>query len=167
MLFPSHLHTLTHTLTHTVGQVALEPGEAKNTYGTGMFLMMNTGTKLVPSNHGLLTTIAYRIGGEIVYALEGSVSHSGSTVQWLRDQLKIISKASESETLASETNDGLYLVPAFAASSPPTGGPTPAAVSWASRRPTTRATSPGPPWRPPPTRPGSSSRPSRPTRGSP
>eukprot|EP00536_Pseudo-nitzschia_multiseries_P013745 jgi/Psemu1/68835/estExt_Genemark1.C_6080007 len=96
------------------GQVAFEPGEAKNTYGTGMFLMMNTGTKLVPSTHGLLTTIAYKIGGEVVYALEGSVSHSGSTIQWLRDQLGLLKSASESEELASDHNDGLYLVPAFA-----------------------------------------------------
>jgi glycerol kinase len=96
------------------GQCAFEPGEAKNTYGTGMFLMMNTGTTPVPSNHGLLTTIAYQLGDKVYYALEGSVSHSGSTIQWLRDQLKIISKASESETLASDHNDGLYFVPAFA-----------------------------------------------------
>jgi len=96
------------------GQVAFEPGEAKNTYGTGMFLMMNTGKKLVPSTHGLLTTIAYKINDEVVYALEGSVSHSGSTIQWLRDQLGIIQKASDSERLASNHNDGLYLVPAFA-----------------------------------------------------
>lgn len=79
-----------------------------------MFLMMNTGTKLVPSKHGLLTTIAYKIGDETIYALEGSVSHSGSTVQWLRDQLKIIEKASDTEEIATPTNDGLYLVPAFA-----------------------------------------------------
>ncbi|KAL3927529.1 MAG: hypothetical protein SGBAC_013050, partial [Bacillariaceae sp.] len=92
------------------------PGEAKNTYGTGMFLMMNTGTKLVPSNHGLLTTIGYQIGadGPVTYALEGSVSHSGSTIQWLRDQLQIIKEAPESETNATEYNDGLYFVPAFA-----------------------------------------------------
>jgi len=98
------------------GQACFRPGEAKNTYGTGMFLMMNTGEKMVPSNHGLLTTIGYQIGedGELVYALEGSVSHSGSTVQWLRDQLGIISTASETETLATESNDGLYFVPAFA-----------------------------------------------------
>ena len=99
-----------------VGQAAFEPGEAKNTYGTGMFLMMNTGTKLVPSAHGLLTTIAYQLDDTIHYALEGSVSHSGSTIQWLRDQLQIISKASESEALAKQHghNDGLYFVPAFA-----------------------------------------------------
>jgi glycerol kinase len=79
-----------------------------------MFLMMNTGGKLVPSTHGLLTTIAYKINDEVFYALEGSVSHSGSTIQWLRDQLGIIQKASDSERLASNHNDGLYLVPAFA-----------------------------------------------------
>lgn len=99
-----------------VGQAAFEPGEAKNTYGTGMFLMMNTGTKVVPSAHGLLTTIAYQLDDTVHYALEGSVSHSGSTIQWLRDQLQLISKASESEALAKqhESNDGLYFVPAFA-----------------------------------------------------
>jgi len=98
------------------GQTAFQPGEAKNTYGTGMFLMMNTGTKVVPSNHGLLTTIGYQIGadGPVTYALEGSVSHSGSTIQWLRDQLQIIKDAPESETYATEHNDGLYFVPAFA-----------------------------------------------------
>ena len=97
------------------GQCAFTQGEAKNTYGTGLFLMMNTGTRPVPSTHGLLTTIAYQIDSTVVYALEGSVSHSGSTIQWLRDQLQIISNASESETLARTTdqNDGLYFVPAF------------------------------------------------------
>jgi glycerol kinase len=99
------------------GQCAFEQGEAKNTYGTGMFLMMNTGTKRVPSTHGLLTTIGYQIGDDKVhYALEGSVSHSGSTIQWLRDQLGVIKNAAESETFARTTshNDGLYFVPAFA-----------------------------------------------------
>jgi glycerol kinase len=100
------------------GQCAFEPGEAKNTYGTGLFLMMNTGTHPTQSQQGLLTTIAYQIGatGPVYYALEGSVSHSGSTIQWLRDQLGLISSATESETLARTTtdNDGLYLVPAFA-----------------------------------------------------
>lgn len=98
------------------GQTAFSPGEAKNTYGTGLFLMMNTGNKPVPSTHGLLTTVAYQIGQDqpVHYALEGSVSHSGSTIQWLRDQLQIITKASESETLATHSNDGLYFVPAFA-----------------------------------------------------
>jgi glycerol kinase len=99
------------------GQGAFEPGEAKNTYGTGLFLMMNTGTVRTPSTHGLLTTVGYRIGNDkAVYALEGSVSHSGSTIQWLRDQLQIIQNASESETYARKVkgNDGLYFVPAFA-----------------------------------------------------
>jgi glycerol kinase len=100
------------------GQSAFMPGEAKNTYGTGMFLMMNTGQEAVHSTHGLLTTVAYQIGkgGAVHYALEGSVSHSGSTIQWLRDQLQIIGAAPESETLARTTlhNDGLYFVPAFA-----------------------------------------------------
>jgi glycerol kinase len=97
------------------GQAAFTAGEAKNTYGTGMFLMMNTGKQLVPSYHGLLTTIAYKTNdGSVYYALEGSVSHAGSTIQWLRDQLEIIEKASDSETYATSSNDGLYMVPAFA-----------------------------------------------------
>mmetsp|Transcript_28502 Transcript_28502/g.32670 ORF Transcript_28502/g.32670 Transcript_28502/m.32670 type:complete len:586 (+) Transcript_28502:184-1941(+) len=101
------------------GQGAFEPGEAKNTYGTGLFLMMNTGTKPIPSTHGLLTTVGYCLGGENkkpIYALEGSVSHSGSTIQWLRDQLQIIDNAAESEIYARkvDSNDGMYFVPAFA-----------------------------------------------------
>lgn len=97
------------------GQTAFEPGDAKNTYGTGLFLMLNTGTKRVPSKHGLLTTVAYQLGdgSPVKYALEGSVSHAGATIQWLRDQLQIISSASESGVLATSSNDGLYLVPAF------------------------------------------------------
>jgi glycerol kinase len=95
------------------GQCAFEPGEAKNTYGTGLFLMMNTGKRIVPSSHGLLTTIGYQIGDEVVYSLEGSVSHSGSTLQWLRDQLRLIEKFSDTESLATVHNDGLYFVPAF------------------------------------------------------
>lgn len=100
------------------GQSAYEPGEGKCTYGTGLFLMMNTGSKAVYSNHGLLTTVGYQLGegGEVTYALEGSVSHAGSTIQWLRDSLQIIKDASECESLASETNgnEGMYVVPAFA-----------------------------------------------------
>ena len=96
------------------GQCAFDPGEAKNTYGTGLFLMMNTGTEIVSSSHGLLTTIAYKIDDNVVYALEGSVSHSGSTLQWLRDQLQIIGDFPDAERLATASNDGLYLVPAFA-----------------------------------------------------
>ena len=99
------------------GQGAFEPGEAKNTYGTGLFLMMNTGATPTTSTNGLLTTVAYRLeNGEVAYALEGSVSHSGSTIQWLRDQLQIIDSAPESEMYAQKvsSNDGLYFVPAFA-----------------------------------------------------
>ena len=96
------------------GQTAFSAGEAKNTYGTGLFLMMNTGTKLIPSNYGLLTTVAFQQEGQPVhYALEGSVSHSGSTLQWLRDQLQIIRSAPETERLATKHNDGLYFVPSF------------------------------------------------------
>lgn len=100
------------------GQAAHTAGHAKNTYGTGLFLMMNTGVTAVTSTHGLLTTVAYQIGttdAPVYYALEGSVSHSGSTIQWLRDQLGIIKSAAESETLAKTvaSNDGLYFCPAF------------------------------------------------------
>lgn len=100
----------------TVGQVCFRPGEAKNTYGTGNFLMLNTGTDIVHSEHGLLTTVAYQFGDEKpVYALEGSIAVTGSAVQWLRDQLGIISGASQMETLARQVKDtgGVYFVPAF------------------------------------------------------
>jgi len=89
---------------------------AKNTYGTGNFMLLNTGTEPVRSKHGLLTTVAYRFGDEApVYALEGSIAVTGSAVQWLRDQLGIISGASEIETLARSVEDsgGMYFVPAF------------------------------------------------------
>jgi glycerol kinase len=100
----------------TVGQVCFAPGEAKNTYGTGNFMLLNTGTELVRSKAGLLTTVCYQLGNEPpVYALEGSIAVTGSAVQWLRDQLGIISGAAESETLARqvEDNGGVYFVPAF------------------------------------------------------
>jgi glycerol kinase len=100
----------------TVGQVCFAPGEAKNTYGTGNFMLLNTGTELVRSKAGLLTTVCYKFGDEpVVYALEGSIAVTGSAVQWLRDQLGIISGASESEALARqvEDNGGVYFVPAF------------------------------------------------------
>lgn len=98
------------------GQTCFEPGAAKNTYGTGNFMLMNTGARAVESRAGLLTTVAYRIeGGSTVYALEGSVAVTGSLVQWLRDNLGIISDASQIETLARsvEDNGDVYLVPAF------------------------------------------------------
>ena len=99
-----------------VGQVCFAPGEAKNTYGTGNFLLVNTGTEPTRSRHGLLTTVCYQLGDERPrYALEGSVAVTGSAVQWLRDQLRILSDAAESETMARqvEDTDGLYFVPAF------------------------------------------------------
>ncbi|MBL8992882.1 MAG: glycerol kinase GlpK, partial [Spirochaetia bacterium] len=95
------------------GQACFSPGEAKNTYGTGCFLLMNTGTKPVKSKHGLLTTIAWQIKGKTFYALEGSVFVAGSAIQWLRDGLKFFENASESETLASPSSGGVYVVPAF------------------------------------------------------
>ncbi|MEU5883777.1 glycerol kinase GlpK [Spirillospora sp. NPDC047279] len=100
----------------TVGQVCFAPGEAKNTYGTGNFLLLNTGGELVRSKAGMLTTVCYRFGEEApVYALEGSIAVTGSAVQWLRDQLGIISGAAQSESLAAqvEDNGGVYFVPAF------------------------------------------------------
>mmetsp|Transcript_25545 Transcript_25545/g.36642 ORF Transcript_25545/g.36642 Transcript_25545/m.36642 type:complete len:558 (-) Transcript_25545:1591-3264(-) len=100
------------------GQAAFNKGDAKCTYGTGCFLLMNTGYGApVPSTNGLLSTVAFKLGdGQVCYALEGSVAFSGSVIQWLRDQLGIISSAPESETLAItvQSNDGLYFVPAFA-----------------------------------------------------
>src|SRR5262245_33135738 len=99
-----------------VGQTCFEPGEVKNTYGTGCFLLMNTGERMVPSAAGLLTTVAYKFGrAPVHFALEGSVAISGALVQWLRDNLGIIAKSSEVEALAQtvEDNGGVYFVPAF------------------------------------------------------
>jgi glycerol kinase len=98
------------------GQTCFAPGEAKCTYGTGGFLLMNTGAEPVISTHGLITTVGYRIGsGEVAYALEGSIAVAGSLVQWVRDGLGLISTASEIETLAATVSDngGCYIVPAF------------------------------------------------------
>jgi len=100
----------------TVGQVCFGVGEAKNTYGTGNFMLLNTGTELVRSNAGLLSTVCYKFGDEpVIYALEGSIAVTGSAVQWLRDQLGIIRDAAHSEALAAEVPDsgGVYFVPAF------------------------------------------------------
>jgi len=99
-----------------VGQTCFEKGEAKNTYGTGCFLLMNTGSVRVRSRHGLITTLGYRIDSQDpVYCLEGSVAVAGALVQWLRDNLGIIAKAPEVEDLARtvEDNGGIYFVPAF------------------------------------------------------
>ena len=97
------------------GQMCIHPGMVKNTYGTGCFMLMNTGNKPVTSQNNLLTTVAWKINGEVQYALEGSVFIAGAVVQWLRDGLKIIQKSSDVEALClkSEDNGGVYMVPAF------------------------------------------------------
>lgn len=97
------------------GQACFEPGMAKNTYGTGCFMLMNTGEKFVPSNNGLLTTLAWGVDGKVEYALEGSIFVAGASVQWLRDELKIIRDAEDTEYLATKVDDsnGVYVVPAF------------------------------------------------------
>lgn len=97
------------------GQACLKAGDIKNTYGTGCFMLMNTGSRPVISRNGLLTTMAWRIGGQPTYALEGSVFMGGATIQWLRDELRIIDHAAETEGLAQsvQSTGGVYLVPAF------------------------------------------------------
>jgi glycerol kinase len=97
------------------GQMCFESGQCKNTYGTGCFLLFNTGDKRVESKNGLVTTVGWKIKDEIVYALEGSVFVAGAAIQWLRDGLKVIEKASETERIAYElkSSDGVYVVPAF------------------------------------------------------
>ncbi len=98
------------------GQACTKPGMAKNTYGTGCFMLMNTGTKRIASRNNLLTTVAWRIGGRTEYALEGSIFIAGAVVQWLRDGLEFFRSAAEVEELAASVSDtgGVYLVPAFA-----------------------------------------------------
>jgi glycerol kinase len=99
-----------------VGQVCFKPGEAKNTYGTGCFMLLNTGEKIVPSKFGLITTVAYKLGTKPAhYALEGSIAITGALVQWLRDNLGLISSSEEIEKLAETVDDngGVYFVPAF------------------------------------------------------
>ena len=99
-----------------VGQVCFDRGESKTTYGTGNFALLNTGHEIVRSKNGLLTTVCFKFGDEPVnYALEGSVAVTGSAIQWLRDQLGIITNASETENLAASVSDsaGVYFVPAF------------------------------------------------------
>jgi len=99
----------------TVGQAAFEPGMIKSTYGTGCFVVLNTGGHLVTSQSGLLGTVAWRIGGKVTYALEGSIFVAGAAVQWLRDGLRLIRTAAETEALARSVEDtgGVYMVPAF------------------------------------------------------
>lgn len=100
----------------TVGQTCFAPGEAKNTYGTGCFMLLNTGSTIVRSRNGLLTTVCYQLGEQPpVFALEGSIAMAGATIQWLRDNLKLINHAAETEEIAQSVADsgGCYLVPAF------------------------------------------------------
>ena len=99
----------------TVGQACFHPGMVKSTYGTGCFMLLNTGTEVVHSKNRLLSTIAYRLNGKAIYGLEGSIFSAGVTIKWLRDTLKIINSAEETETLARSITDtnGVYLVPAF------------------------------------------------------
>lgn len=98
------------------GQACFEPGMAKNTYGTGCFMLMNTGNVAVPSQHGLLSTVAWKVDGQVEYALEGSIFVAGSVVQWLRDGLHLLDSAGQSQACAQSvtSTDGVYLVPAFA-----------------------------------------------------
>jgi glycerol kinase len=98
------------------GQGCHQPGMAKNTYGTGCFMLMNTGEKIIQSKAGLLTTIAWGIDGKVEYALEGSVFIAGAAIQWLRDEMKILDSAPDSEYFTSKVSDngGVYVVPAFA-----------------------------------------------------
>ncbi len=100
----------------TVGQTCFQPGEAKNTYGTGCFLLLNTGPDIIQSQHGLISTVAYQFGtAPAVYALEGSIAMGGATVQWLRDEMELITAAADTEALAASVadNGGCYFVPAF------------------------------------------------------
>ena len=135
----------------TVGQVCFSEGEAKNTYGTGNFMLLNTGKTPMPSKTGLLTTVCYKLGDAApVYALEGSVAVTGSAVQWLRDQLGIIGTAAEVEALANTVpdNGGAYFVPAFSGLFAPSWRSMPAARSSASRGSTRRDIWRGPRSRP-------------------
>ena len=97
------------------GQTCFQPGEAKNTYGTGCFLLMNTGGKPVFSDNGLVTTIAWGLNGKVTYALEGSIFVAGAAIQWLRDEMRFIDSSAESEMMATQVQDtnGCYVVPAF------------------------------------------------------
>lgn len=127
----------------TFGQAAFEKGGSKNTYGTGNFIIVGTGTERVASEHGLITTVAYRLDGQPArYALEGSIAVTGSLVQWVRDNLGLISSARQIEklTAAVKDNGGAYIVPAFSGLFAPTGGPTRAAPWWASRSSSPRNT---------------------------
>ncbi|RYD46755.1 MAG: glycerol kinase [Verrucomicrobiaceae bacterium] len=123
------------------GQACFEPGMVKNTYGTGCFMLMNTGEKAIASKNNLLTTVAWRINGKTEYALEGSIFMGGAVVQWLRDELKIVSSAEECSKLAESVPDagGMYMVPAFAGLGAPHWDPYARGACFGMTRGTSRA----------------------------
>lgn len=130
------------------GQTCFASGEAKNTFGTGGFLLMNTGETPVTSQNGLVTTIACGPDGRVNYALEGSIFVAGAAIQWLRDELRLLEEARDSEYMAQKVKDtnGCYVVPAFTGLGAPTGTSMPAAPSWASPGAATSTTSSAPRW---------------------
>ncbi len=152
-----------------MGQACFNPGECKNTYGTGCFMLLNTGPALVQSTSGLLTTVAYQLGQQpAAYALEGSVAVTGALVQWLRDNLNLIGSSPEIEALAASVpdNGGVYFVPAFSGLFAPYWRSDGAVSSPASPASPPRRTSPAPPWKPRPIRRATCWRPCGPTRES-
>ena len=140
------------------GQACFEPGMAKNTYGTGSFILMNTGAERVRSDHGLLSIIAWDLGEGVTYGLEGSIFSTGATVQWLRDGLQLIEASADVEALADsvEDNGGVYLVPAFTGLGAPTGTCMLVALLSELHAGRAAATSPAPPSNPLRTRPETS-----------
>ncbi len=125
----------------TIGQACFRPGMLKSTYGTGCFALLNTGEEALSSNHALLTTVAYRINNNVTYALEGSIFIAGAAVQWLRDGIKIIDSAEETEAIISkqESNHGVYLVPAFTGLGAPHWNPEARAAIFGMTRDTNQA----------------------------
>jgi glycerol kinase len=144
----------------TCGQACFEPGMLKSTYGTGCFALLNTGAEPVTSENRLLGTIAYQLDGKPTYALEGSIFIAGAVVQWLRDGLKIIREAAETQALAeaADPHQDVYLVPAFTGLGAPYWDPDARGAIFGLTRGTGPADSPAPPSRASPTRPATSSR---------
>lgn len=136
------------------GQACFERGMVKNTYGTGCFMLMNTGTKAVESKHGLLTTIAWGLDGKVEYALEGSVFVAGSAIQWLRDGLRMFRKSADSEAYATrvESTEGVYVVPAFVGLGTPYWDSEVRGAAFGLTRGTKKSISSGRRWNPSPTR---------------
>jgi glycerol kinase len=140
------------------GQAGFGPGAIKNTYGTGCFILMNTGRKRIDSKHGLITTLACGPEGEAAYALEGSVFVAGAAIQWLRDQLGLLRTAAESEAMALsvEDNAGVYFVPAFVGLGAPYWDAAARGTIVGLTRGRIRTISSGRPWKPWPIPPGMS-----------